>query len=186
MAEPRPRPRRRRGGSADRGEQAQRRVPGEGAEAEDRAHAREQPQLAHAPGQALLALGRRRAVGGRRAAHRRADPRAVQAQAVVAVHEVGWLAKPARHSAANRKSPERSPVNMRPVRLAPCAAGASPSTSRRAAGSPNPGSGRPQYSCSANAARRSRATCSRQATRRGQRRQSPISSASAAKSRSVT
>jgi hypothetical protein len=57
---------------------------------------------------------------------------------------VAWLAKPVRCSEAYRKSPERSPVNMRPVRLAPCAAGARPSTMMRAAGSPNPVIGRPQ------------------------------------------
>ena len=32
----------------------------------------------------------------------------------------------------------------RPVRLPPCAAGASPTMRMRAAGSPNPGTGRPQ------------------------------------------
>ncbi len=57
---------------------------------------------------------------------------------------VGWLANPARCSAAKRKSPLRSPVNMRPVRLPPCAAGASPTSTSRAAGSPNPGTGRAQ------------------------------------------
>ena len=35
-------------------------------------------------------------------------------------------------------------VNMRPVRLAPCAPGASPTTSTRAPGSPKPGTGLPQ------------------------------------------
>jgi hypothetical protein len=58
--------------------------------------------------------------------------------------ELGWLANPVRCSAANRKSPERSPVKTRPVRLAPCAAGARPSSTTRAPGSPNPGIGRPQ------------------------------------------
>ena len=60
-------------------------------------------------------------------------------------------------------------MKTRPVRLAPCAAGARPRTSTRAAGSPKPGIGRPQYVSSANAARFSRATCSRHATSRGQR-----------------
>ena len=55
------------------------------------------------------------------------------------------LANPAACIARIRKSPEPSPVNTRPVRLAPCAAGASPSTSSRASGSPNPGTGRAQY-----------------------------------------
>jgi hypothetical protein len=71
-------------------------------------------------------------------------------------------------------------VNIRPVRLAPCAAGARPRIAIVATGSPKPGSGRPQYSSEANAARRSRATCSRHDTRRGQRRQATISSASLA------
>ena len=44
-------------------------------------------------------------------------------------------------------------MNIRPVRLAPCAAGASPTISTRARGSPNPGTGRPQYSSSRNEAR---------------------------------
>ena len=68
---------------------------------------------------------------------------------------------------------------MRPVRLPPCAAGASPRIAIAAAGSPKPGSGRPQYSSDANAARRSRATDSRHATSRGHRRQATISAASA-------
>ncbi len=71
---------------------------------------------------------------------------------------------------------------MRPVRLAPWAAGASPTTTMRAAGSPNPGTGRPQYSSSANAARFSVATCSRHCTKRGQRRHSAIDSARPASS----
>jgi len=57
----------------------------------------------------------------------------------------GCDAYPARHNAANNQSPERSPVNIRPVLFAPCAAGASPSTTNRAEGSPNAGTGRPQY-----------------------------------------
>ena len=56
-----------------------------------------------------------------------------------------WLAKPASCSARKSQSPLRSPVNMRPVRLPPWAAGASPTSSTTAAGSPKPGSGRAQY-----------------------------------------
>ena len=52
-----------------------------------------------------------------------------------------WLASPARCSAANRKSPDRSPVNTRPVRLAPCAAGARPTTITRGRDAPQPGHG---------------------------------------------
>ncbi len=40
--------------------------------------------------------------------------------------DVGWLASPARCIARNSQSPDRSPVNTRPVRLAPWAAGARP------------------------------------------------------------
>ncbi|CPU66836.1 Uncharacterised protein [Mycobacteroides abscessus] len=58
--------------------------------------------------------------------------------------DVAWLARPVRCMAAKRKSPLRSPVNMRPVRLAPCAAGASPTTTIPARSSPNPGTGRAQ------------------------------------------
>src|SRR5438132_963016 len=58
---------------------------------------------------------------------------------------------------------------MRPVRFAPCAAGASPTISTRALGSPNAGTGRPQYSQSRYAARFSRATRSRYSTSRAQR-----------------
>jgi hypothetical protein len=68
---------------------------------------------------------------------------------------VGWLANPARHIARYRKSPDRSPVNIRPVRLAPWAAGARPTTSSRARPSmvPKLGTGFPQYAQSAKAAR---------------------------------
>ena len=58
--------------------------------------------------------------------------------------ECGWLASPARCRAAYSQSPLRSPVNIRPVRFAPCAAGASPTTRMRPCGSPNEGTGRPQ------------------------------------------
>ena len=66
-------------------------------------------------------------------------------------------------------------MNIRPVRLVPFAAGASPTSSTSASGSPNEGPGRPQYGWSANEARRpSRATSSRQRTRRGQARHTEI------------
>src|SRR5690606_9259113 len=85
-----------------------------------------------------------------------------------------WLAKPAAFIAAKRNSPEAprpSPVKTLPVRLPPCAAGASPTTSRRARGSPNPGTGRPQYVSWRKATRFSRATCRQYVRRRGQRSQ---------------
>ena len=43
--------------------------------------------------------------------------------------EQGRLHRPARCIAVKRKSPDRSPVNIRPVRFAPCAPGASPTIS---------------------------------------------------------
>ena len=73
--------------------------------------------------------------------------------------DVGWLASPARCIARNSQSPLRSPVNTRPVRLAPWAAGASPSTTirrRRVAEARHRAA--PVVS-SRNAARLSRATC---------------------------
>ena len=57
---------------------------------------------------------------------------------------------------------------MRPVRLPPCAAGASPTTTRRASGSPKPGSGRAQYSSEAKARGAESEASLRQATSRGQ------------------
>ena len=45
-----------------------------------------------------------------------------------------WPARPARCSAAKSQSPDRSPVKIRPVRLPPFAAGASPTTSTRGVG----------------------------------------------------
>src|SRR5208283_4557612 len=62
---------------------------------------------------------------------------------------VGEFTRPARYSAAYSWSPERSPVNIRPVRLAPCAAGANPTISSRGRSDPQPGTGRPQYGWSA-------------------------------------
>src|ERR1035441_9286383 len=68
-------------------------------------------------------------------------------------------------------SPERSPVNMRPVRLEPCAPGARPRIRMRAWGSPNEGTGFPQYSQSRYARRFTAAMRSQCSRKRGQRRQ---------------
>ncbi len=62
----------------------------------------------------------------------------------------GESASPARCSAAYNTSPERSPVNTRPVRLPPWAAGARPTISTRGRGEPQPGIGLPQYGSPAN------------------------------------
>jgi len=66
---------------------------------------------------------------------------------------LGCEANPAACSTGYKKSPEPSPVNGRPVRFDPCAPGASPNASTRAPGSPNEGTGLPQYSHSAYARR---------------------------------
>src|SRR5260370_41263803 len=51
------------------------------------------------------------------------------------------LAKPYSSSVAYSKSPAKSPVKGRPVRLAPCRPGARPTINSRASGSPNEGTG---------------------------------------------
>ena len=89
-----------------------------------------------------------------------------------------WLARPARCSAANRKSPDRSPVNTRPVRLPPCAAGANPTIITRGRDAPQPGIGRPQYGSSANDLRLTTATSSRHSTSRGHARHTDTSASS--------
>jgi len=88
---------------------------------------------------------------------------------------VGWSANPARYSAGYKNPPDASPVNGRPVLFEPCAPGARPTTRIRACGSPNPGTGLPQYSWSLYALRLTRATSSRQATRRSHLRHAMIS-----------
>ena len=62
-----------------------------------------------------------------------------------APRRVGWFANPARGAPRTGSRRTRSPVKTRPVRLPPCAAGARPTMSSRAAGSPKPGTGRAQY-----------------------------------------
>ena len=57
---------------------------------------------------------------------------------------VGCDANPVSNNTGYRKFPDPSPVNGRPVRLEPCAPGASPSARTRASGSPNEGTGFPQ------------------------------------------
>jgi hypothetical protein len=74
-------------------------------------------------------------------------------------------------------------VNTRPVRFPPCAAGARPTTAIRESAGPSPGTGRPQYSSDRNEARLTRATSSRQVTRRGQARQPEIRSSRTGSSR---
>ena len=90
----------------------------------------EQLQLLAGVGQAVVALGSGvRLVRGRRAADGRGDERAGQPQPVVAADRRRLVGE-ARSGAAsaNSQSPERSPVNTRPVRLPPWAAGARPRT----------------------------------------------------------
>ena len=80
-------------------------------------------------GLAARHLVRRRLVVGRRAPRGRGDVGVAQRRARrPALTDVGWFAKPASWSARKSQSPLRSPVNIRPVRLPPCAAGARPTT----------------------------------------------------------
>ena len=105
----------------------------------------------------------------------------------VAAALAGWLANPVRWSAANSQSPERSPVKTRPVRLPPFAAGASPTIRALAWGSPNDGTGRPQYGSCLNEARRFVvATDSRQSTSRGQARHTETAASSPVRSVAAT
>ena len=103
---------------------------------------REQLELADQPGPAGVALVRSSACS--RAA-RSEPPRPSGRRSAAARRRrctlVGLAASPARCSAANSQSPLRSPVKMRPVRLPPCAAGASPTITIDAlADHPSPGS----------------------------------------------
>ena len=96
--------------------------------------------------------------------------------------DVGWLANPARCIARYSQSPDRSPVNMRPVRLAPWAAGARPSTidpRPQVAEARAPPA--PSTLVAVRRPLRRPPTSSRQATRRGQARQAATSRRQAAK-----
>ncbi len=76
-------------------------------------------------------------------------------------------------------------MKTRPVRLAPCAAGASPTITTRASGSPNPSTGRVQYSSPAKRRGGFAAASSRHATSRGQRLH-PCTSSATRSSESLT
>ena len=105
----------------------------------------------------------------RRAAHGRGHAHADQPLAVPGRHarRPGGQAAPVQRR--EQESPLRSPVKIRPVRLPPCAAGASPSM--RIAGSGTPAGHRaPPVRLVDEGLARTAATSSRQATRRGQAR----------------
>ena len=95
--------------------------------------------------QAARDFFRCRLVVGRRAAHGGGDERVAQPQPVVGCAATWGCWRSPRGAAPPSGSrpmpPTPSPVNTRPVRFAPCAAGARPMISRRARGSPNPGTG---------------------------------------------
>ena len=76
-------------------------------------------------------------------------------------------ANPVSNNTGYKKFPDPSPVKGRPVRLEPCAPGASPSASTLASGSPKEGTGFPQYVWSAYARRRTRAISAQYVRRRG-------------------
>src|SRR5437867_8694460 len=69
------------------------------------------------------------------------------------------FANPVSYIALASQSPELSPVNILPVLLPPCAAGASPTISSLAFGSPQLGTGRAQYASSTNLLTLFRPTC---------------------------
>src|SRR5579884_717316 len=75
-------------------------VPREAAEAHDHPDARQQFALAQQPWKAVVALGGRRPVRGRRAAHRRGHEAVAQGEAVVAGDRGGLVGQP--------RSPQRS------------------------------------------------------------------------------
>ena len=137
------RPRDRR--AAERGAQPQRALPREAAEAEDDVHlsAAARPRARATPRSSRAPPASAGWPAARSAPRRRCTRRAARSPSSRAT-DSAWLASPTRCSDANRKSPERSPVKIRPVRLPPCAAGASPRIRTRAAGSPKPCIGRPQ------------------------------------------
>ena len=129
--------------------------PREGAEGEDDAEVRQQRRsrgrgkggsASNSAGVGLLSGGAQR-TAARDHAPRSARPSSRET-------ERAWFAKPARWSAAKRKSPEESPVKTRPVRLPPCAAGARPTTRSRAAGIAEAGHRARPVALSAEAARR--------------------------------
>ena len=94
--------------------------------------------------------------------------------------ESRWADWPARTGRArNNQSADRSPVNIRPVRLPPCAAGARPTSTMPARDRRTPAAAGPSSPSSRKAARRVMATSSRQATSRGQARHATISASSA-------
>ena len=119
-------------------------IPRVRAERHDHADPGQQPELQREPRCTRVALLDRRLVGGRRAAHRGSDVGVEERSPSSGRRLTGRSANPTACSAAKRKSPEASPVKTRPVRLPPCAAGASPSSRMRASGSPKPGTGRAQ------------------------------------------
>jgi len=75
-------------------------------------------------------------VGRRSATDDGADPRPREFHPIITRDGFGCEAKPASCSTGKRKFPDPSPVKGLPVRLEPCAPGASPSTSTRAFLSP--------------------------------------------------
>ena len=113
-------------------------VEGDRSERHDRPHARQCEQFGVEMRQAIEDFLGSRLVVGRRTTHGGGDERVGQRQPIVTMpSKSGMLAKPVRWRAAIRKSPEPptpSPVKTRPVRLAPCAAGARPTMRTRAAG----------------------------------------------------
>ena len=162
---------------ATRRQRAQRAIPCVSAQRDDHAQSFESAR-SQRPGRAgscrvpagvgLLAGGAQRLTAATNAS---LQPQAVARHASTSA---GWQTR-SRYSAGNRKSPDRSPVKTRPVRLPPCAAGARPTISTRAWDRRSRAPAAPSTSAPRSAPADVRAASSRHATRRGHRTHSTIS-----------
>jgi hypothetical protein len=92
-------------------------------EAHDHRHPLERRELALEERCAGVAFVRCRLVGGGAHLTAAVTHASVSTSPSSIATDSGWLASPARYIARNSQSPLRSPVNTRPVRFAPCAAG---------------------------------------------------------------
>ena len=160
----------------ERGERPQRAVPRERPERDDHAHVPSAAISRSRNGRHVSRSSRRRLVRRRRAAVHRRDVGVREPQTVVARDRRRLVREPA---AVERREQEvaRPVAREDPAGAVAAVGGRAPArrSSRRAAGSPNPGTGRPQYSWSAKRATLVRAASSRHATNRGHARQATTS-----------
>src|SRR5439155_12724313 len=162
---------------AGRPPRAQERLPPDGTEDDDHAELPQYPHLALEVRLASGELDSRRLVLRWGAPHRRGDVAIPKDQSIVLRNGGGLIRKPGPVQSPVQEFPAPVPVNARPVRFPPWAAGARPTIRTLASGTPNPGTGRPQYTQSRKAARFVRATRSRYRTSRGHWQHATISEA---------